>query len=258
MYVSALRWFTALVCSLATAITVARADSFSDHFAGARALQQGDIEAAIHLYTRALATGDLSSERAVAARIDLATAYAWKGDYERSIADFDRVIELDPKNPFAYEGRSHANFLAEQFRNAADDFAQALQLGNESYRNSLFVEPSGEALWLHLSRKKAGQDDAREFARNTAELVPKGWPHIYAAFFRGLITAEELAQAELGTLDGIKHIHACSTPFFLGEHALHAGDKRTARDFFRKASGACARWRREYYAAQVELRRIDD
>ena len=55
-------------------------------------------------------------------------AWADKKDYEKAIADFSRVIQIDPKNSWAYASRGLAEAERKQYDNAVADLDQALKI----------------------------------------------------------------------------------------------------------------------------------
>ena len=104
------------------------AGGLDDIKAGFEAAVAGDYDKAIGLYTKAIASGELSQE-------DLRRAYdhrgfAWeeKGDYAKAIADYTKVIEIDPKDVATYNVRGGAWLERGDCDRAIADFTKAIEI----------------------------------------------------------------------------------------------------------------------------------
>ena len=85
-------------------VSVGRAGGVDDLKAGIAAYKQGDYDGAVRLCTQAIASGDLSQKNLCVAYINRGNAWRHKGDYDRALADYNKVIELDPKDDAGYDG----------------------------------------------------------------------------------------------------------------------------------------------------------
>ena len=94
-----------------------------------------EIAAAIRGCTALIETGGLAGEKLAQAHFNRGKAYAKRSYDAEAIADFNRVIELDPKHAKAYRerGRSYSA-LAEPTR-ADADFAEAIRLAPNDPEN---------------------------------------------------------------------------------------------------------------------------
>ena len=255
---------------------------------GLAAQQTGDWPKAIDLYSQALAAGDLNKESKAFVLGLRANAYGASGDHDDALSDLAAAMDANPGQPAPYVGRSivyrqmrdyvHAiedattalghspgyalaytnrglaNFYAGNFAAAADDFF-------ESHRNDP-GEPDF-VLWLHLSRARAGQDDAAEFAANAAKINPSLWSGPAVLFFLGKVSAENLPMLTASANLVIQMQQNCEASFYLGEAALLAGDKSGARYNFQAVLKACdiyksnyAWFSNAYGAALEELARL--
>ena len=61
------------------------------------------------------------------AYINRGNAYQEIGQYELSIADFDRAIELSPQNGMAYNNRGFTFILMEKYERAENDIKKSLE-----------------------------------------------------------------------------------------------------------------------------------
>ena len=57
--------------------------------------------------------------------------YSLEADYDRAIADFTKVIEIDPQFAKAYAVRARAYYKNEQFEESRKDVKAAQELGYE-------------------------------------------------------------------------------------------------------------------------------
>ena len=61
-----------------------------------------------------------------------------KGDYDRALQDYTKVIQLNPDDASAYNNRGGAYYLKEEYKPAIVDFTKAIQLKPdyaEAYNN---------------------------------------------------------------------------------------------------------------------------
>ena len=94
---------------------------------GDRALQEGRHEQAIEHYSQAL----LLNKRYAAAYNNRGLAYAFAGDYERAIADFTEVVEIDG-SAAAYGNRGRTHDRAGDYEQAIADLTKAIEIGDNS------------------------------------------------------------------------------------------------------------------------------
>ncbi len=144
----------------------ARDDAITDFYAAAEEFHRGNYDAAIHYYTQAIHSGELSdSDRATAlnnrggmynikGQYDRAIAdydraidsgdlsvedqaitlnnrgnvYYHKGEYDRAIHDYDRAIRLKPDYAHAYSNRGLTYYLKGEYNRAIGDHDQAIWL----------------------------------------------------------------------------------------------------------------------------------
>ena len=94
---------------------------------GDRALQEGHYEQAIEHYSRAL----LLNKRYAAAYNNRGLAYAFAGYYERAIADFTEVVDIDG-SAAGYGNRGRAHDRAGDYEKAIADLTEAIGIGDNS------------------------------------------------------------------------------------------------------------------------------
>jgi tetratricopeptide (TPR) repeat protein len=77
-----------------------------------------------------------------------------KGDYDRAIADFNKAIELDPKDAIAYGGRGFAYSSKADYDRAIADLTKAIELDPKNAR--IYYYNRGKAY-----ERKGGYDGAK-------------------------------------------------------------------------------------------------
>ena len=94
---------------------------------GDRALQEGHYQQAIEHYSRAL----LLNKRYAAAYNNRGLAYAFAGAYERAIADFTEVVDIDG-SAAGYGNRGRAHDRAGDYEKAIADLTEAIGISDNS------------------------------------------------------------------------------------------------------------------------------
>src|SRR5262249_43337574 len=161
-----------------------------------------DYEGAIKDFTASLAAVD-------DARIHLARggAYRAKGDYAQAIQDYEEALALVPGRIALIEARAQANFSMARYDAAVADFSSVLDFDGGS---------AGAALWLYLSRARAGDQAAAvaDLAARAPRLRQPEWPFAAVSLFLGDGTVE-------ATLAAAKRpSERCEARIFVGEWHL--------------------------------------
>jgi lipoprotein NlpI len=90
--------------------------------------QQPNGDAVLESCSRAIASGRLSSSKLATALYNRGIAYQDRGDFDRAIADFDRVVELRPDTSKAFYNRAISYLRKGEFERAIKDFDRVVQL----------------------------------------------------------------------------------------------------------------------------------
>ena len=110
-------------------------------------------------------------------------AHFFHGDYTKAVADFDRMVQIDPELEKSHWRRGIAQFMAGKYDAAVRQF--------ELYRTFDDRDPETH-YWLFLSRAKAeGLEKAREELKRRQKLTPEKGPAVMR-FLAGLITTEQM------------------------------------------------------------------
>ena len=167
--------------------------------------------------------------------------YQDQGRTDLALADYTQALSVNPNYTVAYADRGAALLGLGRFAEAGQDFAHAVSLDHaDAYA----------VLWLHVTRMRAGVDDAGELAANAAPLDPTKWPGPVLDFYAGKTNAAQmLAIAAKGD-------QLCEGQFYLAEWQLAHQQGDLARTGFQQASRSCPMWYLEYNTARAELRRL--
>jgi len=246
---------------------------------------RGTVYLLMHQYDRSiqdLNQAILLNPNEIYAVLNRGIAYRGQGQYDRSMRDFNQVIRLKPKFANVYYNRGIAYANQGQYDNAIQDFSWAIRLkpnfanafrdrgiakfhqahfegAAADFQDSLKFDSSDvyTALWLHLARKNAGQDDAQSFAQQVVQIDPSKWPAPVANLFLGKLT-EEGTLAAASNPDPLKaREQSCEAEFFIGEYLLLRAEKSKALSHFQTARDTCPHYYLEWNSAAAEMTRLD-
>jgi tetratricopeptide (TPR) repeat protein len=91
----------AICAALALSAGVALADPVADAQAGQEALNKGDLNTAIAMFSRAIDSRALPRQGLESAYVERATAYAGQHKYDLALADLDLALAISPDDPDA-------------------------------------------------------------------------------------------------------------------------------------------------------------
>lgn len=133
-------------------VSPARADGLSDAKAGLEAFNRGDNDGAVRLFTKALASGELTRSDQELAYFYRAQAHAAENDRASALADLDQAQKLDPGDQEAIDLRQKLESQAAPAPTAGE--------GREERKPSRFptsfqwyynFEPKGWRYWTQTS-----------------------------------------------------------------------------------------------------------
>ncbi len=277
-----LAWVLALLVGFGLAARAGPAELLK---AGKEAVQGGQWDQAIQLYTQVIGSPGVRNSDLVVAHNNRGYAHFGKGELGAAIADYSAAIRvapnnfdghslrgwanftkgalsdaiadsttairIDPKSAFAYRNRGRAQLYSGQAKPAADDFAAALRTAPA---DALGV------LWLHIARVRSGQDDLAELKANIDRLDRTKWPGPLFEVLIGEKTME--AVGDIAVADGGDKPRAervCDAQVYFGLLQLAAGDRREAENLFKAAVEDCpigVAEATEIAVARMELNRL--
>jgi lipoprotein NlpI len=228
-------------------------------------------------------SGCRASERSRVGALEAsALAHREKGEYDLAIADYDRIIALEPRRAAAFNSRGITYQLAARYPRAIADYDTALMLDSgmtaalknrgrahfylghfDQAARDLSAGLAGDtansfvSVWLHMIRQRLGAADTAELARNIARTDRTRWPSPVAALYLGRITPAQFADSLVTGDSAARALKRCGGAFFLGEYLLWHQRASEARSQFEEAASICPRNETEYMGAVAELRRLD-
>jgi lipoprotein NlpI len=221
-------------------------DPEADLDLGAAYLSKGDNEAALRRFDEVVTQNRGSADMRAEAFAMRGSARVMLGQYQSGIEDFDEALRRQPKNYSALGGRGQAYFYLGTFDKAAADLAAAADQD---------MKWAYHPLWLYLALTHQGKDGKAELERRAGNIDLKSWPGPVIEFYRDRIGIDDvLAAAHAGDAKAQRG-QLCEANFYLGEHALLAGDKGEAARLLGAAVDGCDHRFVEYPAAKTELAR---
>ena len=134
------------------------ADGIADGNAGVQALNRGDYDGAIRLFTQALRPGELSGDDREFAYLNRGNAYAAKGDYQHAVADLKEALRLKPDDADAQSSLQAA--LAKQ-AGSQQDAAAPPTSSNSGDPWGLLAAMQGRYYWYQAQ----GQDPHKYYEK---------------------------------------------------------------------------------------------
>ena len=117
-----------LIVSVTTGVW---AGAMDDYEAAKVALNQGNNDEAIRLYTQSIDSGELPSEKLTIAYNNRGFAWRGKGDYTLAIADYTKAIKIDPNYAEAYFNLGYAWLRKGEYDLAIGDCTRAIAINSK-------------------------------------------------------------------------------------------------------------------------------
>ena len=208
---------------------------------------KGDLDHAIQDYSAAIQ--NQSAESSVDALAWRGSLYFKKGDYDHALQDYNLVARLAPNSASGFSALGKINFLLTHTADAA-----------AAFKRSADLDPSDleTVLWLHLARKRLGQDDKEELAQQAAQVDATRWPAPVLKMYLGQMTASQVLAAASDPDAGKEKKQSCDANFFTGEEALMQKQEKAAVSRFQIACNICPKGGALQAVAAAELKLLGD
>ncbi len=158
---------------------------------------RGDDEQPLSLEARARLQRELTeridslTQRITAAPDDVqlrsqrGDAYFFRGDFAQAVADYTKMVELDPQQDASHWRKGIAHFYAKEYERAAGQFERYHSFDNVDRENGI---------WRYLSQAKAhGKAKAREGLLKYEKDDREPFPDVYK-LFAGEIAPEQIIE----------------------------------------------------------------
>lgn len=160
---------TAILVLFASLVSVhsvpARADAHADLGLAWQAFVRSDYDRAIALYSRAIDSGKLSGRHLPDAHHNRGRSYHALGQYDKSIADYGRIIELNPYFAQVYVSRGHAYRAQGRLDLAIKDYGQVVELAPQ--------KPDGYLFRAEAYIEQGNHDEALADQSKLVEMAPE-------------------------------------------------------------------------------------
>ncbi len=273
-----------LVATLLFAAGPTLAAGYDDFSRGVNANNRGDADTAISSFTAALAAGDLASRYVPNAYFGRARAYLQKGKCAEALSDLNEGLKVKTDNVDAYLFRANANACLNKtdaaladlklaidlrpssavyegiarfqwnrglFSQAAENYAQAVKMAAKDNQRGPYL-----VLWYAISADRAGTLDQTAFAADVSALHSDDWPAPLLNFYRGKTSADEVYREAASKDSQTAANQKCEADFYIGEWQLARKNPDAAKALLQAALGECPHNFIEYFAVQVELKRL--
>jgi tetratricopeptide (TPR) repeat protein len=115
------------------------AGGLDDINAGLAAASGGNYDEAIRLFTKGIASGELSGENLSKVYNNRGDAWVKKGDSDKAIADYTKAIEIMPKDAAAYGNRGIAWDDKGAYDQAVADYTKAAEIDTEKHQIAIAI-----------------------------------------------------------------------------------------------------------------------
>jgi lipoprotein NlpI len=178
---------------------------------------------------------------------------ATKGDSNGAIADCNRAIELDPKQSSAYSIRGYANLVLRKWKAALDDHNKSFELSdpNQEYPR-IFV-------WLiraRLGETNTANADLAAYLDKRPNATHGDWISKIAGYLLDKVPEADFFTAAKSANERKDIQQLCQAWFYVGMKKLLAGDRIAAGKCFGKSVSTGEKSLFEYPLAESELKAL--
>lgn len=166
----------------------------------------------------------IDEEPTVGAYSQRGDAYFFLADFDRALADYEKMVELNPDSGASHWRRGIARFYAKKYPQAAKQFEEYHSFDNVDRENGI---------WRYLSQHRAyGIEKAREGLLKYEKTDREPFPAVYL-LFAGELTPQQIekqiADADIGDEERSKREFYAH--LYIGlNHAIEGRDAEAIRD----------------------------
>ncbi|KRR18260.1 hypothetical protein CQ14_25435 [Bradyrhizobium lablabi] len=173
------------------------------------------------------------------------------GQFDKSIADYSKAVSLGTQESEIFRMRGLARLYSGRLENAQSDLARASELADKEAKTYL-------DLWLVAIGGRLGAKVPDSIITRAAAESNGEWPRPALAMLTGSMSPEELLKRMDEKKGDDRQMALAEGYFYLGQHYLVAGDKKTAASYFQKTRDLDIFLYIEHVAAGYELQRLKD
>lgn len=170
------------------------------------------------------------------------------------MADFNKAIELNPKNGMAYQARGCLRYDLRSFSDALSDFRTECEL------KSGFLDYSQFRYYLVRARQgdqERATGDLKRFLQGRTFGRPGDWESQIGRFLSDQLSEANFINAAKDADPKRENSKRCEAHFYAGTKRLLGGDKTTAKAYFEKSPATGEKDSREYASARAELKYLE-
>lgn len=175
-----------------------------------------------------------------------------KDDLAGALADYNRALELDPKNAVAYYSRGVLRYDGHAFTEALVDLLKAIEV-NPATQDAEYSRFRVFLIRTRLGDGVAATTELRKYLANRSTGNPGDRGSQVGQFLIGQLADGELLASATNVNPNTQAWQLCSAYFYCGSKHLVAGDKATAADCFNKCLATGQQNMMEYTSAAAEL-----
>jgi lipoprotein NlpI len=171
--------------------------------------------------------------------------YKQNGDLDLAIADYDKIIRMNPQAAGGYFYRGLVHWQNGSLSKSFSDFDQSGRLNPKS---------AYAALWRELLARRSEQPS--RLAEAATQLDMTKWPAPIVNLFLGASAPEQVLSAADDPDQRRKKPQVCEANFYSAEFALQRGSREDAQRLFEMAAAECPKSFIEGPASNVELKAL--
>lgn len=211
-----------------------------------------------HDFARAIADLDEAirlEQRFASSYNNRGVAHHLSGHHDLAVSDFTAVLRVNPGHPLAHHNRGIVHFALGNFGQAAEDHRAAMDRVSAPF--------DGYSLLLrYLARVRSGESGSgdaalKELADGSAKRRTRGWPFPIIEFYLGRGDEQALRSHVRDLRPQQQQVRTCEINFYLSQWHLIRGTSAQAESLLRTAANDCPTFLDEYWAARMEVRRLE-